>query len=95
MHITTSHTVCLLTACILFAGGCKKTEQPVKMGQIQEPEPVCEPIRVFSAPVNETYIVMLRSAENQSGSVQTMSKVSDAASRIFSRHAPGISVLPC
>src|SRR6266849_5599740 len=85
MHITTPFAVCLLTACILFSEGCKKTDQSVKMGQIQEP--VCEPVRLFSAPIGETYIVMLRSAGNQTGSVQTLGKASTAASAIFSRYA--------
>jgi subtilisin family serine protease len=85
MRITLSFTVCLLTACVLFSGGCKKTEQPVKMGQTQDP--VCDPVKLFSAPITETYIVMLRSADSQTGSVQTLGKVSNAASTIFGRYA--------
>ncbi len=85
MRITSSLAVCLLTACIYFSGGCKKSEQPVKMGQMQEP--VCDPVHFFSAPISETYIVMLRSAENQTGSLQTLGKVTAAASRIFSRYS--------
>jgi len=78
----------MLSACILFSEGCRKTEQPVKMGQSQEP--VCEPVHLSSAPVSETYIVMLRNAETQNGSVQTLSKASTTVSSIFRRYAiPG------
>ncbi len=85
MRITASFAVCLLSAGILFSGGCKKSDQPVKMGQTQDP--VCDPVMLFSAPVDETYIVTLRSTDNQTGSVQTMGRVSTAASTIFSRYA--------
>jgi subtilisin len=85
MHITTPLAVSLLTACVLFSGGCKKSEQPVKMGQVQEP--VCEPVRLSSAPISETYIVMLRNTENNTGSVQTLGEAATTASAIFSRYA--------
>jgi len=55
------------------------------MGQTQDP--VCEPVQLFSAPIDETYIVMLRSTDNQSGTVQTMGTVSTATGSIFSRHS--------
>ena len=84
MRINSHITIGLLT-CILVAGGCKKTDQPVKMGQVQEP--VCPPIHLSSAPVSETYIVMLRSAENQSGNVQTLGRSNTAVNTIFSRCA--------
>jgi subtilisin len=85
MRITASFAVCLLTSCVLFSGGCKKTEQPVKMGQTQDP--ICDPVQLFSAPVAETYIVMLRNADSQTGVMQTLGKVSTAASTIFNRYA--------
>ena len=88
MRITIPYAICMLSACILFSEGCRKTEQPVKMGQSQEP--VCEPVHLSSAPVSETYIVMLRNAETQNGSVQTLSKASTTVSSIFRRYAiPG------
>ncbi len=90
MRITTPYAICMLSACILFSEGCKKTEQPVKMGQSQEP--VCEPVHLSSAPVSETYIVMLRNAESQTGSVQTLGKASTTVNAIFRRYAiPGES----
>ena len=88
MRITIPYAICMLSACILFTEGCRKTEQPVKMGQSQEP--VCEPVHLSSAPVSETYIVMLSNAESQTGSVQTLSKASITVSSIFRRYAiPG------
>ena len=85
MRITAPFTIGIFTAILLFSEGCKKTDQPVKMGQV--PDPVCEPIHLSSAPVSETYIVMLRSSENQSGNVQTLGRTSSAVSAIFSRHS--------
>jgi subtilisin len=85
MRIHISFIVCLLTIYILFSEGCKKAELPVKMGQMQEP--ACDPVHLFSAPISETYIVMLRSADNQTGSVQTLGKTSTSVSAIFSRYA--------
>jgi subtilisin len=85
MKITTQLAVCLFSACVLLSVGCKKTDQPVKMGQVQDP--ACQPIRVFSTPINETYIVMLRDAGSQTGTVQTLGKSTTAVSTIFSRHA--------
>jgi subtilisin len=85
MRITTQITVSLLAACILFNGACKKTDLPVKMGQVQDP--VCEPIHLSSVPISETYIVMLRSAGNQSGNMQTLGRSTTAVSAIFQRYA--------
>ena len=88
MRITIPYAICMLSACILFSEGCKKSEQPVKMGQNQDP--VCEPVHLSSAPVSETYIVMLRNAESQYGSVKTLSKASTNINAIFRRYAiPG------
>jgi subtilisin len=84
MKITTLLAVCLLTMGMVFSIGCKKTDQTVKMGKAQVPD--CEPVRVFSTPVNETYIVMLRDAGEQSGTMQTLGKTTNAISNIFSRH---------
>jgi subtilisin family serine protease len=81
----TSYAICLLTAGVLFSGGCKKSGQPAKMGQTQDP--ICDAVRIFSLPDTETYIVMMRGTDTQNGSVQTMSKVSTTASSIFSRYA--------
>jgi subtilisin len=85
MKITTRLAVYLLSACALLSVGCKKTDQPVKMGQVQDPD--CEPIRVFSTPINETFIVMLRDAGSQTGAVQTLGTSTNAVSTIFSRHS--------
>jgi subtilisin len=85
MRITTQLTVGLITACILFAGGCKKTDQPVKMGQVQDP--VCEPIHLSSTAIADTYIVMLRNAGTQSGNVQTLGGSATAVNAIFQRYA--------
>ncbi len=75
----------MLSAFILFAGACKKTDQPVKMGQI--PDPVCEPIHLSSVPIAETYIVMLRNAGNQTGNVQTLGRSTTAINAILLRYA--------
>jgi subtilisin len=85
MRNTATFAICLLTAGLLILMGCKKSDQPVKMGQVQDP--ACDPVKIFSAPSGETYIVMLRSTDSQTGSVQTLGKVSTAASSIFSRYA--------
>ena len=85
MRVTSTFALSLLACCILFSVGCRKTDQPVKMGQVQDS--VCDPIRLFSAPVDETYIVILRSADSETGTVQTMSRATTAASTIFSRHS--------
>jgi subtilisin len=85
MRITASFAIYLLIACFLCSEGCKKSDQPVKMGQA--PDPACDPVKIFSAPVDATFIVMLRPTSNQTGNVQTMSTVSTAASSIFSRYA--------
>jgi len=70
---------------MLFSGGCKKADQPVKMGQVQDP--VCEPIHFSSTPIGETYIVMLRNAGTQSGNVQTLGRAATAVNAIFQRYA--------
>jgi len=85
MNITKTFAACFFTACVLISEGCKKADQPVKMGQISDPD--CEPVRLFSTPIDETYIVMLRDAGIQSGNVQTLGKATTAASAILSRYA--------
>ena len=85
MNITSTFAACLITACILISEGCKKTDQPVKMGQTSDP--VCDPVQLFSIPSDTTYIVMLRNTEDQSGLVQTLGEITTTASTIFSRYA--------
>ena len=85
MRITAPITIGILTAIMLFSGGCKKADQPVKMGQVQDP--VCEPIHFSSTPIGETYIVMLRNAGTQSGNVQTLGRAATAVNAIFQRYA--------
>ena len=85
MKITTTFAAFLLSACILISEGCKKSDQPVKMGQTSDP--VCDPVQLFSIPSDTTYIVMLRNTEGQSGPVQTLGKVTTTAITIFSRYA--------
>src|SRR5450432_956956 len=85
MNITKTFAAFLFTACVLISVGCKKTDQTVKMGQI--PDPDCDPVRLFSIPIDATYIVMLRDAGNLTGSVQTLGKATTAASAILSRYA--------
>jgi subtilisin family serine protease len=84
MKITTQFAVYLFSTCIILSAGCKKNEQPVKMGQVQAPD--CEPIRVFSTPVDDTYIVMLRDAGTQTGTVQTLGTSTNAVSSILRRY---------
>jgi subtilisin len=83
MRIYSAFAFSLFTACVFFFEGCKKSDQPVKMGLAQDT--VCDPVHLFSAPAGDTYIVMLRSADNQT--VQTLGKATTAASNIFIRHA--------
>ena len=85
MKITSVFAACLITACVLISEGCKKTDQSVKMGKV--PAPDCDPVHLFSAPIGETYIVMLHDAGIQSGTVQTLAKATSAASAILSRYA--------
>ncbi|HEX3080544.1 MAG TPA: S8 family serine peptidase [Puia sp.] len=76
---------CLLTACILISVGCRKSDQTVKTGQVAAP--ACDPVQLFSTPADSTYIVMLRSAESQSGSVQELGRTASAVNTILSRYA--------
>ena len=85
MNIRTPFAVCLLATCILISEGCKKTDQPVKMGQASEPD--CDPVQLFSTPADATYIVMLRGADSQSGSVQDLSTSASTVSAVLRRHA--------
>ena len=85
MKITTILAACLLAACVLISEGCKKTDQTVKMGQTTVP--ACDPVQLFSTPADSTYIVMLRGADSQSGSVQELGRSTTAVSAILSRYA--------
>jgi len=83
MRVTTAFAFCLLFLFIFFSEGCRKADQPVKTVQAQDP--VCDPVHLFSAPTDATYIVMLRSADDLT--VQTLGRATSAASNIFIRHA--------
>ena len=85
MRFTVIIPIGLFTAGMLIFAGCKKTDQPVKMGQVQDP--VCEPIHLSSVPISETYIVMLRNTGSQSGNVQTLGRSATAVNAIFQRYA--------
>ena len=85
MNNRTAFAACLLAACILFSEGCKKADQPVKMGQASDP--ACDPVHLFSTPVDSTYIVMLRSADSQTGSVQTLGEATTTVNNILNRYA--------
>jgi subtilisin len=85
MKIITTFTACLLAACFLISEGCKKSDQTVKMGQVTAPD--CDPVHLFSTPADSTYIVMLRSADSQSGSVQELGRTTSAVNTILSRYA--------
>lgn len=85
MRITTTFAFCVLSGCILMSGACKKSDQPVKIGQVQAP--ACDPVQLFSTPADATYIVMLHSTESQSGSTQTLGTSTNAVSNVLSRYA--------
>ncbi len=85
MNNHTAFAACLLAASILISQGCKKADQPVKMGQASDP--ACDPVHLFSTPVDSTYIVMLRSAEIQTGSVQTLGEATTTVNNILNRYA--------
>ena len=74
----------LLPAFILISTGCKKSDQTVKMGQAATP--ACDdPIHLFTESVDSTYIVMLRNADNQSGSTQTLGEATTSVNNILSQ----------
>jgi len=83
--MNTRFAACLLTACMLISAGCRKSDQTVKAGQVAAP--ACDPVQLFSTPADSTYIVMLLSAENQSGSVQELGRTTSAVNTILSRYA--------
>jgi subtilisin len=85
MNNRTAFAACLLAASILISEGCKKTDQPVKMGQASDP--ACDPILLFSTPADSTFIVMLRSADSQTGSVQTLGEATTSVNNILNRYA--------
>ncbi len=82
---TTIHlAVYLLGACILLSVGCKKTDQSATMKNAAIPD--CEPIKVFSSPISETYIVMLRDAGTP-GNTQTLGITTNAVTTMLSRYS--------
>jgi subtilisin len=84
MKTTIHFAVYLLCACVLFSVGCKKTDQTVKMSKTAVPD--CEPVKVFSTPINATYIVMLRDAGLQTGNTQTLGTTTNAVTTMLSRY---------
>ena len=85
MKITIHFAIYLLCACSLFSVGCKKADQIVKMSQTASP--VCEPVKVFSTPVDATYIVMLRDGGIQSGNTQTLGAGTNAVTTMLNRYS--------
>jgi subtilisin len=85
MKTTVNSAVYFLFACVLLSVGCKKTDQTVKMSQTNIPD--CEPIKVFSTPLNATYIVMLRDAGIQAGNTQTLGATTNAVTAMLSRYS--------
>jgi subtilisin family serine protease len=85
MNISKAIAACVLIACSLISDGCRKTDQTVKMGQTSDS--VCDPVHLFSEPVDSTYIVMLRSADSQSGSTQTLGATTTTLNTILNRYA--------
>jgi subtilisin len=85
MNTTINFSICLLCACVLSSMGCKKTDQTLKMSQSSVPD--CEPVKVFSTPVNATYIVMLRDAGIQTGNTQTLGVATNAITTMLSRYS--------
>ena len=85
MKRTSQIAIYLVSAFLLLSVGCKKSDETLKMSQVQDPD--CEPIRVFSTPADETYIVMLRDGTAQTGSTQTLGESVNSVSTVFSRHA--------
>ena len=86
MKVTTAFVAGLFGILILVSGGCKKTDQPVKMGQAPA-DPACDPIHLFTAPIDSTYIVMLRSTDTQNGTVTTLGTGSTTVNSVLNRYA--------
>jgi subtilisin len=85
MKTTLHFSICLLCACVLFFVGCKKMDQTVNMSQAVVP--VCEPVKVFSTPIDATYIVMLKDDGTQSGNTQTLGTTINAVTNMLSRYS--------
>jgi subtilisin len=85
MKITIHFAIYLLFACVLFSVGCKKADQTVKMSQAAVP--VCEPVKVFSTPVDATYIVMLKDDGGQSVNIQPLGTTLNAVTTMLSRYS--------
>jgi subtilisin len=85
MKTTINFPIYLLCACLLLYAGCKKTDQSETMKMAAIPD--CEPIKVFSTPVNSTYIVMLRDAGIQNGNTQTLGVATNAVTTMLSRYS--------
>ena len=84
MKTTTNLPICLLSFCVLLFVGCKKTDQSVSMKNAAIPD--CEPIKVFSTPIDATYIVMLRDAGTP-GLTQTLGVTTNAITTMLSRYS--------
>jgi subtilisin len=85
MKSTANFAVYFLCACVLLCVGCKKTDQSESMKKTAIPD--CEPVKVFSTPINATYIVMLREAGIQNGSVQTLGTSTNAVTNMLRRYS--------
>jgi subtilisin family serine protease len=85
MKTSTAFAVYLVCAFLLIFEGCRKTDQSAKMSQT--PAPPCDPVQLFSTSSDATYIVMLRSANNENESVETLGRAEARTGTLFSRHA--------
>ncbi len=85
MKTTLNFLICLLSTCTLLFVGCKKADQSGAMQKASVPD--CEPIKVFSTPIDATYIVMLRDGEMQSGNTQTLGISTNAITSMLSRYS--------
>ncbi|HEX3768360.1 MAG TPA: S8 family serine peptidase [Puia sp.] len=85
MKIKIAFVAFLFIACFLIFEGCRKSDQTVKMGQVQVPD--CDPVQLFSSPTDATYIVMLKGEDSQSGSVQELGRSATAVNSMLSRYA--------
>jgi subtilisin len=85
MKSTIHFAVCFFSACVLLCAGCKKTDQSAAMKNTAVPD--CEPVKVFSTPVNATYIIMLRDGVIQKGSVQTLGTSTNAITGMLRRYS--------
>jgi subtilisin len=85
MKTTINFLTCVLCVTVLLSIGCKKTDQSVTMKKAATPD--CEPVQIFSTPINATYIVMLRDGGIQSGKTQTLDVTTNAVTAMLSRYS--------